>query len=62
VYSFVRTTNTSAAGLDLTDFTDDLVARGWLAKTKYLSSVQAGTEIFTGSGQLDTTAYSVKIG
>ncbi|MEU4624481.1 cellulose binding domain-containing protein [Actinoplanes sp. NPDC023801] len=62
VYSFVRTTNTSVAGLDLTDFTDDLVARGWLAKTKYLSSVQAGTEIFTGSGQLDTSAYAVKIG
>ncbi|WP_433793642.1 GH12 family glycosyl hydrolase domain-containing protein [Actinoplanes sp. CA-252034] len=62
VYSFVRTSNTSAADLDLADFTDDLVARGWLAKTKYLSSVQAGTEIFTGSGQLDTTAYSVKIG
>lgn len=62
VYSFVRTSNTSAAALDLTGFTDDLVARGWLAKTKYLSSVQAGTEIFTGSGRLDTTAYSVKIG
>ncbi|MDI6101905.1 glycosyl hydrolase [Actinoplanes sp. NEAU-A12] len=62
VYSFVRTSNTSAADLDLTDFTNDLVARGWLAKTKYLSSVQAGTEIFTGSGRLDTTAYSVKIG
>ncbi|MEU4560259.1 cellulose binding domain-containing protein [Actinoplanes sp. NPDC023936] len=62
VYSFVRTSNTSSASLDLTDFTDDLVARGWLAKSKYLSSVQAGTEIFTGSGRLDTTAYSVKIG
>lgn len=62
VYSFVRTSSTSAATLNLTDFTDDLVARGWLAKTKYLSSVQAGTEIFTGSGRLDTTAYSVKIG
>jgi xyloglucan-specific endo-beta-1,4-glucanase len=62
VYSFVRTSNTSSAALNLTDFTDDLVARGWLAKSKYLSSVQAGTEIFTGSGRLDTTAYSVKIG
>ncbi|GAA4598415.1 hypothetical protein BJY16_002702 [Actinoplanes octamycinicus] len=41
--------------------TDDLAGRGWLDKTKYLSSVQAGTEVFTGSGQLDTSAYSVKI-
>ncbi|BBH66349.1 hypothetical protein ACTI_30340 [Actinoplanes sp. OR16] len=62
VYSFVRTSNTSSAALDLTAFTDDLVARGWLTTSKYLSSVQAGTEIFTGSGRLDTTAYSVKIG
>ncbi|MBB2947967.1 cell division septation protein DedD [Actinoplanes lutulentus] len=62
VYSFVRTSNTSSASLNLTDFTNDLAARGWLAKTKYLSSVQAGTEIFTGQGRLDTTAYSVKIG
>lgn len=36
-------------------FTGDLVARGWLAKSKYLSSVQAGPEILTGSGRLDTT-------
>ncbi|MFI1989936.1 cellulose binding domain-containing protein [Actinoplanes sp. NPDC020271] len=61
VYSFVRTSNTTSAVLDLTDFTDDLAGRGWLDKTKYLSSVQAGTEIFTGSGQLDTSAYSVRI-
>ena len=54
-----RATPTSA-DLNLTDFTDDLVARGWLAKTKYLSSVQAGTEIFTGAGRLDTQAYSVR--
>ncbi|MEU8656594.1 GH12 family glycosyl hydrolase domain-containing protein [Actinoplanes philippinensis] len=59
VYSFVRTSNTSAADLNLTGFTDDLVARGWLAKSKYLSSVQAGAEVFTGSGRLDRTGGSV---
>ncbi|MEV6349004.1 cellulose binding domain-containing protein [Actinoplanes sp. NPDC051851] len=62
VYSFVRTSNTTSASLDLTDFTDDLAGRGWLDKSKYLSSVQAGTEVFTGSGRLDTSAYSVTIG
>ncbi|HWS38597.1 MAG TPA: cellulose binding domain-containing protein [Actinoplanes sp.] len=62
VYSFVRTGDTSSARLDLTGFTDELTARGWLAKTKYLSSVQAGTEVFTGSGRLETSAYSVRIG
>ncbi|BCJ44719.1 hypothetical protein GCM10010168_15320 [Actinoplanes ianthinogenes] len=61
VYSFVRTSNTTSADLNLTDFTDHLAGRGWLDKTKYLSSVQAGTEVFTGSGRLDTSAYSVKI-
>jgi xyloglucan-specific endo-beta-1,4-glucanase len=61
VYSFVRTSNTTSAEQNLTDFTDDLAGRGWLDKTKYLSSVQAGTEVFSGSGQLGTSAYSVKI-
>ncbi|GAA2478717.1 GH12 family glycosyl hydrolase domain-containing protein [Winogradskya humida] len=62
VYSFVRTDNAEGSDLDLRDFTDDLTARAWLPATKYLSSVQAGTEIFTGSGTLDTDSYSVRIG
>jgi hypothetical protein len=33
-----------------------------LAKTRYPSSVQAGTEIFPTSGRLDVAASSVKIG
>jgi len=61
VFSFVRASNTSTADLNLTDFTDDLAGRGWLQRTKYLSSVQAGPEIFTGAGTLDTSAYSVTI-
>jgi hypothetical protein len=32
---------------------------GRLGKTEHLSGVQTGTEIFTGSGRLDTTAHSV---
>ena len=39
------------------DFMRDLVSRGWMANTKYLTSIEAGTEIFTGTGQLDTDAY-----
>ncbi|MFI5495014.1 hypothetical protein [Actinoplanes sp. NPDC051859] len=62
VFSFVRTGNTTSADLDLTRFTDDLTARGWLPRTKYLSGIQAGTEVFTGQGALHTSAYSVKIG
>ena len=39
-----------------------VAGRGWSQRTKYLSSVQAGPEIFTGEGTLDTSAYSVTIG
>lgn len=62
VHSFVRTSNTTAANLNLTDFTNALVNRGSMARSKYLSSVQAGTEVFQGRGQLDTNSYSVTVG
>ncbi|GCE50334.1 cellulose binding domain-containing protein [Thermosporothrix hazakensis] len=62
VFSFVRTSSVTSASLDLRDFINDLVTRGWMDPSKYLISVEAGTEIFTGSGQLDTTAYSVEVG
>ena len=62
VFSFVRTSNTTSATLNLTDFTDTLVGRGVLQNTKYLSSVESGAEIFTGQGRLDTSAYAVTVG
>ena len=39
------------------DFMNDLVTRGWMQSSKYVRSVQAGTEVFTGTGQLDTRGY-----
>jgi hypothetical protein len=62
VHSFIRTSNTTSASLDLSQFTRALENRGSLSSNKYLSSVQAGTEVFHGAGQLDTTAYSVTVG
>lgn len=53
VYSFVRTANTNSAALDLRDFTAHLVGRGWLSGAEYLTSVQHGAEVFTGTGRLD---------
>lgn len=32
-----------------------------MADTKYLSSIQAGTEVFTGTGRLDTDSYLADI-
>ena len=32
-------------------------SRGWMSSSKYITSVQSGTEVFTGTGELDTTGY-----
>ncbi|WP_327661320.1 MULTISPECIES: GH12 family glycosyl hydrolase domain-containing protein [unclassified Streptomyces] len=62
VYSFVRTANTTSATLDLDDFNQALVARGLMSGDKYLSGIEAGTEVFKGKGKLSTDAYSVNVG
>ena len=61
VFSFVRRSNTTSATLHLQDFLGHLVGRGWMSSSKYLSSVQAGTEVFVGNGQLDTDSYVADI-
>ena len=61
VHSFVRATNTTEQTLNLTEFLEVLIARG-MRKTTSLLSVEAGVEVFTGAGRVDTTAYSVEIG
>ncbi|MFD4603732.1 endo-1,4-beta-glucanase [Streptomyces sp. NPDC058464] len=62
VYSFVRRANTTSATLNIDDFTQALVRRKLLSNDKYLSGIEAGTEVFKGSGRLDTQSYSVDIG
>lgn len=61
VHSFVRVGNTSSADLDLNEFLQDLVKRGSLSDEKYLSGVEAGTEVFHGKGRVDTKEYSVDV-
>lgn len=61
VFSFVRRSNTTSATLHVQDFLNNLVSRGWMSNTKYLSSIQHGTEVFIGSGQLDVTNYTADI-
>lgn len=59
VYSFVRTANADTGmSLNIQEFLTKLKDLGHLTTSKYLSSVQAGTEIFTGQGTLDTLNYS----
>ena len=59
-HSFVRTANTNSASLNLMDFLNYLVSRG-LSSSKYLTGIEAGTEVFTGTGQLDTNGYTCTI-
>ncbi|MER5219156.1 GH12 family glycosyl hydrolase domain-containing protein [Streptomyces flaveus] len=62
VHSFVRVANTTKATLNLDDFTQALVRRKLLSNDKYVSGIEAGTEVFRGKGRLDTKAFSVDIG
>jgi len=58
VYSYVRSTNaTSGATLNLMDFLKDLTSKGWMSSSHYLTSIEAGTEVFVGTGRLDTDSY-----
>ncbi len=61
VFSFVRATNATTAVFNLMDFMKDLVGRNWIANSKYLTSVQAGTETFLGDGQLDTNGFYCRV-
>ncbi len=61
VVSYVRQTNATTAVLNIMDFMNDLVTRGWMQTSKYVSSVQSGSEIFTGTGRLDTKGYYCRI-
>jgi hypothetical protein len=61
VFSYVRTQNATSAVVNIKDFTGDLVSRGWMSSSKYITSVQSGTEVFTGTGELDTTGYYCRI-
>lgn len=61
VYSFVRTENTSSSTLDVTQFAAEVVKRGWMPNTRYLTSVQAGPEVFVGQGKLTTSSYGCTI-
>ena len=48
--------------LNITDFTDWLVAHGWVPGSWWVDGVQFGTEIIKGKGRLDVNYYSVVVG
>jgi len=61
VYSYVRTTNATTSVMNMMDFMKDLVSRGYMQNTKYLTSVQAGAEAFVGTGQVDTNGFYCRV-
>jgi xyloglucan-specific endo-beta-1,4-glucanase len=64
VFSFVRTSNTTSWSFNIRDFIHYVVyTKGWMANSKYLTSVQFGTEVFStnGQGQLNVTNYRVNV-
>ncbi|MEW4368390.1 GH12 family glycosyl hydrolase domain-containing protein [Paenibacillus kandeliae] len=62
VFSFVRTANTSDATLNVKNFTDYLINnKKWMTNTKYVSSVEFGTEIFGGDGQINISKWNVNV-
>jgi hypothetical protein len=61
VWSYVRNTNATSATLNLNEFLQDLMTRGYVQSSKYLASIEAGTEVFIGQGQFDTTSWGCTI-
>lgn len=62
VISYVRTAQTwSVSNLNLREFMDHSQNAGWLDPNLYLVSVQAGHEIWHGSGTTHTWNYSVDV-
>ncbi len=60
VYTFVAVANATDYSGDLLDFYSYLETNENLPATDYVQSIQAGSEVFTGSeAQLLTTAYTI---
>jgi type IV secretory pathway VirB2 component (pilin) len=62
VYSFVRVDPTESVEFNLMDFLTYLTQERGLDANKYLTSVQAGTEVFHGAGSLETSRYATDVG
>jgi hypothetical protein len=62
VWSFVRTSNSGSGSINIKNFTDYLRANQGMPAGKYLTSVQFGTEIFRGTGNLNVTNYTASVG
>jgi xyloglucan-specific endo-beta-1,4-glucanase len=61
VHSYLRTSDTSSAVMDVMAFMNDLVTRGRIPNTRYVTGVQAGVEVRSGGGTLTTNGFYCRI-
>lgn len=61
VHSYLRTSNTSSATMNVMAFMNDLVTRGRIPNTRYVTGVQAGVEVRSGGGTLTTNGFYCRI-
>ncbi|WP_429312886.1 GH12 family glycosyl hydrolase domain-containing protein [Paenibacillus mucilaginosus] len=62
VFSYLRTANTNSIDLNLKNFVDHAVyTKKWIANSKYISSVEFGTEVSSGSGQVNLSRWSLSV-
>ncbi|WP_322922310.1 GH12 family glycosyl hydrolase domain-containing protein [Paenibacillus campi] len=61
-FTYVRTANTNAISLNLTDFVKNLLDRNELMTTgDYISGVTFGTDVMSGSGKLTVTDWNINV-
>lgn len=62
VYSFVASSQITNFSADMLDFLNYLVENEGVSSSKYITSLQAGTEPFTGSNAVFTTSsYTMSV-
>ena len=61
VHSYVQTSNTSSAVMNVMAFMNDLVTRTRIPNTRYVTGVQAGIEVRSGGGTLTTNGFYCRI-
>jgi hypothetical protein len=62
VWSFVRTSNSGSGSLNIKSFTDYLRNTWGLSSAKYVTSVEFGSEIFHGTGNVNVSNYTCTVG
>ena len=60
VHTFLRTSNTPCAALNLREFFELLIDQG-LDANKYVWGIEAGSEIFNAAGKLETDYYACEL-